>query len=109
MASNTGALTEIIAESKELLNFTRCSTAVTKYSEKQFDFRNYSRNLINMEKRMNADKDDVVAQVFKIAIDRYFDGTNIKEAVDLAIEDVEKEIGVNPRELIMETIQGVRK
>lgn len=105
MASNTGALTELIADSKELLNFTRCSTAVTKYGEQQFDFRNYSIRLINMEKRMEL-KDDIVARVFKIAIDRYFNGINIKEAVDLAIEDVEKEIGVNPRELLMQTIQG---
>jgi hypothetical protein len=105
-SNNNGLLTEFINDSKELLDFTRCAVVATRYKENQFDFRNYSRKVINMEKRMKADKDDVVTQVFKMAIEKYFDGTNIKDAVNGAMKDIEEEIGVNPRELVIAAIQG---
>lgn len=105
-SNNNGLLSELIKSSKELVDFTRCTVVVTKYKEKNFDFRNYSRMVINMEKRMKADKDDVVTQVFKMAIEKYFDGTNIKDAVDGAMKDIEEEIGVNPRELVIAAIRG---
>jgi len=105
MQSDTGALIEFIASSKELLDFARCSAAVTRYKENQFNFTDYSKKVISLEKKMNS-KDDVVAEVFKIAIDRYFNGTNITESVELAIKDVEKKIGANPREIVIKAIRG---
>lgn len=106
MKSNNNGLSEFINDSKKLLDFTRCTVVATRYKENKFDFRGYSRKVANMEKRMKADKDDAVAQVFKIAQIKYFDGTNIKDAIEAAIKDVEKEIGINPRELVIAAIRG---
>lgn len=100
------SLNEFITKSKELLDFTRCSVLVTKYKEDKFDFRDYSIKLISLEKKIMSKNDDVVALVFKIATDKYFDGTNIKEAVSQAIDEVEILTGRTPKDDVIKVING---
>lgn len=96
-------LTEFLEESKSLLDFTRCICMVTQYKENKFNFRYYSNQLGEFEKKMKSD--DLVAKVFTLATDKYFDGVNIAEAVEAAINEIHQETGQDPRGLLRKLVQ----
>lgn len=96
-------LTEFFEESKSLLDFTRCICMVTQYKEDKFNFKYYSNQLGEFGKKMKSD--DLVAKVFTLATDKYFDGVNIADAVKAAINEVQRETGQDPRELLRKLVQ----
>ena len=96
-------LIEFLVESKSLLDFTRCICMVTQYKEDKFNFKYYSNQLGEFEKKMNSD--DLVAKVFTLATDKYFDGVNIADAVEAAINEIQRETGQDPRELLRKLVQ----
>ncbi|MEG3040857.1 MAG: hypothetical protein RR891_02555 [Clostridium sp.] len=105
MVNSNGALTEFIKDSRVLLDFSRCSVMATKYKDDYFNFRYYSIQLVNLEKKMMQSEDDVVAAVFQSAIEKYYDGIGMLDAVEQAIEDIKTETGEDPKEKVLKAIK----
>lgn len=97
-------LSEFLKVSKELLDFTRCVTIVTKYKEKEFNYRYYSQEVVTMQKKMNSK--NITDMVLNKTVDIYFDGTNAADALLKAIKEVTKETGIDPTEDIKKIIIG---
>lgn len=95
-------LTAFIKDSKELLDFSRCAIMATKYKEDVFNFRHYSQQAIELEKNMNSK--EILDMVLTKAVDIYFDGTNASDAISAAIKEVQEKTGLDPRELILKSI-----
>lgn len=104
MKSNNNGLSEFINDSKKLLDFTRCTVIVTKYKENQFDFRNYSRKVIDLENKM--DSKDLLDKTLTLAVNKYFNGINASEALNEAAKEIYEETGQDPRELFLQAIKG---
>lgn len=95
-------LSEFLKDSKLLLNFSRCAIMATKYKEDVFNFRHYSQQAIELEKKMNSK--EILDMVLTKAVDVYFDGTNAYEAMNTAIEKVREETGQDPREIFLKSM-----
>ncbi len=104
MKSNNNGLSEFINDSKKLLDFTRCTVIATKYKENQFDFRNYSRKVIDLENKM--DSKDLLDKTLTLAVNKYFNGINASEALNEAAKEIYEETGQDPRELFLQAIKG---
>lgn len=104
MKSNNNGLSEFINDSKKLLDFTRCTVVATKYKENQFDFRNYSRKVIDLENKM--DSKDLLDKTLTLAVNKYFNGINASEALNEAAKEIYEETGQDPREIFIQAIKG---
>lgn len=103
MKSNNNGLSEFINDSKKLLDFTRCTVVATKYKENQFNFRNYSRKVIDLEKKMESK--DLLDKTLTLAVNKYFNGTNANEALNEAAKEIYEETGQDPRELFIQAVK----
>jgi len=103
MKSNNNGLSEFINDSKKLLDFTRCTVVATKYKENQFDFRNYSRKVIDLENKM--DSKDLLDKTLTLAVNKYFNGINADEALNEAAKEIYEETGQDPRDLFIQAIK----
>lgn len=102
-SNNNGLLSEFIKSSKELVDFSRCTVAVTKYKENQFDFRNYSRKVIDLEKKMESK--DLLDKTLTLAVNKYFNGINASEALNEAAKEIYEETGQDPREIFIQAVK----
>ena len=93
---------EFLKDSKTLLDFSRRAIIATKYKEGVFNFRHYSQQVVELEKKMNSK--EILDMVLTKTINGYFDGTNAYEALNIAIEKVREETGQDPREVILKSI-----
>lgn len=91
-------LSEFIKISKELIDFNRCVTLVTKYKENVFNYRHYSQELIEIEKKMKSK--NIIDMFLNKTIDIYFDGNNAAEAIEKAIVEIKEVTGHDTREEI---------
>lgn len=103
MKSNNNELSEFINDSKKLLDFTRCAVVATRYKENKFDFRNYSRKVISLEKKMESK--DLLDKTLTLAVNKYFNGINASEALNEAAKEIYEETGQDPRELFIQAIK----
>lgn len=103
MKSNNNGLSEFINDSKKLLDFTRCTVVATKYKENQFDFRNYSRKVIDLENKMESK--NLLDKTLTLAVNKYFNGINASEALNEAAKEIYEETGQDPREIFIQAIK----
>lgn len=103
MKSNNNGLSEFINDSKKLLDFTRCTVIATKYKENQFDFRNYSRKVIDLENKMESK--NLLDKTLTLAVNKYFNGINASEALNEAAKEIYEETGQDPREIFIQAIK----
>lgn len=92
-----------IADSKALLDFSRCAAMATKYKEDVFNFRYYSYQIGVLEKKMKSE--DIAARVLNLSVEKYFNGTNAAEAIEAAIKEIHEETGNDPRGLVIEILE----
>lgn len=94
---------EFIEDSKALLDFSRCAAMVTRYKENVFNFRHYSQQIGELEKKMKSE--DITAMVLNLAVEKYFNGTNASDAISAAIKDIHEVTGEDPRETVLKILE----
>lgn len=98
-------LRRFLNDTKELIDFTDKACMVTQYKNKDFNRRHYRVQINAIERQLNST--DILAMVFIKATDNYFDNDDLsmKEAINASIEDIKKETGQDPRELVLKAIR----